>query len=102
MRIHCQLPTIGTEYDDPRARALQATPKQENAQLKALQRLKLLPCEVTPALLGYSEATQEDYDPVPGGFSVCVIWDKVPGDSLSLDYFWGLDRDTRSPCWWEI
>lgn len=95
MRLYRQLPTIGTEYDRPTVRALQAIPNQENDELETFRRLKLLRCSVTPELLAYSEAPQGDYGPVPGGFSICIIWDKVPGDSLSLDYFWGLDRDAR-------
>ncbi|KAJ5521606.1 hypothetical protein N7527_005721 [Penicillium freii] len=95
MRIHRQIPTIGTEYSKPEIRALQAVPKYMPTELKAFQKLKSMACGVTPALLGYNEAQQDNDEAVPGGFSVCIVWDKVPGESLSDEYFWSLDRDAR-------
>lgn len=95
MRIHRQIPTIGTEYTKPKTRALQAIPIYIPTGLKAFQRLKSMACNVTSALLGYKEAQQGNDDAVPGGFSVCIVWDKVPGESLSDEYFWSLDRDAR-------
>lgn len=95
MRIHRQLPTIGTEYTKPAARALQAVPAPPLDELKAFQRLTIMKCKVTPALLGYQEGKQESDDAIPGGFSTCIVWDKVPGESLSYEYFWSLDRKAR-------
>ncbi|KAJ5831268.1 uncharacterized protein N7525_009521 [Penicillium rubens] len=95
MRIHRQIPTIGTEYSKPEIRALQAVPMYTPTELKAFQKLKSMACNVTPALLGYKEAQQDNDEAVPGGFSVYIVWDKVPGESLSDEYFWSLDRDAR-------
>lgn len=95
MRIHRQIPTLGTEYTKPAIRALQAVPIYAPTELKAFQKLKLMACNVTPALLGYNQAQQDIDDAVPGGFSVCIVWDKVPGESLSDEHFWSLDRDAR-------
>ncbi|OQE40932.1 hypothetical protein PENCOP_c005G06653 [Penicillium coprophilum] len=84
MRVYRQIPTIGTEYSKPEIRGLQAMPK-----------LKSMACNVTPALLGYKKAQQDNDDPIPGGFSIYIVWDKVPGESLSDKYFWSLSRDAR-------
>lgn len=95
MRIYRQIPTIGTEYSKAQVRALQAILMCRPVELKAFQKLKLMACDVTPALLGYKQAQQDNDDAVPGGFSTCIVWNKVPGHSLSREHFWSLDRDAR-------
>jgi hypothetical protein len=95
MRIHRQIPYIDTEHSKPEVRALQAVPKYLPLELKAFQKLASMACNVTPALLGYKETQQDNDGLVPGGFSVCIVWDKVPGESLSDKYFWSQDRDAR-------
>lgn len=43
----------------------------------------MLGSDAVPDLLGYGQGTQEADDIVTGGHITYVIWDKVPGDSLT-------------------
>lgn len=95
MRIYHQIPIMGTEYSDSITRARQASAGKDPTELLALIKLKELDCQVTPALLGYQHRKQGPGDIIPGGFSTCVVWDKVPGESLTPQYFWNLTREAR-------
>lgn len=95
MRIYRQIPVIGTEGSKSGVRAQQATPADPYPELETLKALKKLDCDVVPALLGYHQGKQEADDLVPGGHITYVVWDKVPGDSLTGEKFWNLDRRSR-------
>lgn len=95
IRIYHQIPIMDTEYSDSVNSSSQACAGQDFTELSALIKLKELNCQVTPALLGYQHRKQGPGDIIPGGFSTCVVWDKVPGESLTPQYFWNLTREAR-------
>ncbi|KAJ5572728.1 hypothetical protein N7450_009712 [Penicillium hetheringtonii] len=95
MRVYYQIPTFGTEWSPYEIRASQAVPQVELAELNAFQSLTKHACSVAPQLLGYHEGQQPDNGIVPGGYATTIIWEKVPGNPLSEEYFWNLDRDQR-------
>ncbi|KAJ5222797.1 uncharacterized protein N7469_009037 [Penicillium citrinum] len=78
MRIYCQI--------------LPGNPQKPNRELAAFKILKHLACPVVPQLLGYRGGTQGDNEIVPGGYEISIVWEKVPGEPPSQDYFWGLDE----------
>ena len=90
MRIYQQIPIVCTEGAKTSIRAQQATPTDPYPELETLmaaKKLRPLGCDVVPDLLGYGQGTQEADDIVPGGHITYVIWDKVPGDSLTQERF---------------
>lgn len=98
MRIYQQIPIVCTEGAKTSIRAQQATPTDPYPELETLmaaKKLRPLGCDVVPDLLGYDQGTQEADDIVPGGHITYVIWDKVPGDSLTQERFWNRDRGSR-------
>ncbi|KAJ5677014.1 uncharacterized protein N7477_002647 [Penicillium maclennaniae] len=48
-----------------------------------------------PRFLGYSEKTQREHDLVPGGYVKYLVWEKVPGEPLTEEFFWSLDPLVR-------
>lgn len=95
MRIYQQIPTVETEYGRFETRAEQAVPPIDLPELKAFVELTMHSCPVVPRLLGYQEGTQGKDGRVPGGFLVSVVWEKVPGEPLSQEYFWSLEFEHR-------
>jgi hypothetical protein len=100
MRIYRQIPICGFEFAPSSIRASQAIPQQSNRELMAFKTLKHLACPVVPQLLGYQDlgyqdATQGDNEIVPGGYEISIVWEKVPGEPLSQDYFWSLNEQQR-------
>lgn len=95
MRIYQQIPIMGTKLSKLYVRAQQAAPPDPYPELDALKLLKKLHCDAVPALLGYHQGKQEADDFVPGGHITYIVWDKVPGDSLTKEKFWSLDRLSR-------
>lgn len=95
MRIYQQVPILGTEAVKTSVRAQQATPAEPYPELEALRTLKMLGSNAVLDLLGYGQGTQEADDIVTGGHITYVIWDKVPGDSLTQEQFWSRDRGSR-------
>lgn len=95
MRIYRQIPILGTEFAPSSIRASQAMPQRSNRELMAFKTLKHLACPVVPQLLGYQEGTQGDHEIVPGGYEITIVWEKVPGEPLSQDYFWSLNEQQR-------
>lgn len=95
MRIYLQVPIIGTEFRPSKARAKQGAPPKPHAELSALKSLKAMNCEVVPDLLCYQEQVQGQDGIVPGGYITYIVWDKVPGESLSPQTFWNLDLASR-------
>ncbi|CAG8288206.1 unnamed protein product [Penicillium salamii] len=92
MRIYHQIPVLDTEYSKATVRSRQAFPIMEPVELQALRILKKKGSQVNPAFLGYQLGQQEPDDIVPGGFFTCIVWDKVPGEALTSEYFWNLNR----------
>lgn len=95
MRIYHQIPITGTECSKSGVRAKQAASPKPYPELETLKVLKKQGCDVVPDLLGYHQGKQEDDDIVPRGHVTYVIWDKVPGESLTREKFWNLDRPSR-------
>lgn len=95
MRIYQQIPVMGTELSKLRVRSQQAASPDPYPELDALRVLKKLNCDAVPALLGYHQGKQEVDDFVPGGHITYVVWDKVPGESLTEEKFWSLERPSR-------
>jgi hypothetical protein len=95
MRIYRQIPICGFESAPSSIRASQAVPQKPNRELAAFKELKHLACPVVPQLLGYQEGTQGDNEIVPGGYEISIVWEKVPGEPLSQDYFWSLNEQQR-------
>lgn len=95
LRIYHQIPIAGTEFSNSRIRANQAVPPIDHPELDTLKMLKEKNCKVVPDLLGYQEGQQGDDGIVPSGFSTCVVWDKVPGEPLTQEYFWNKKPLTR-------
>ncbi|KAI2793865.1 hypothetical protein POX_a00452 [Penicillium oxalicum] len=95
MRVYRQIPLSGTEWTPSCTRAAQALPQAKIRELIAYKTLQSQACPVVPQLLGYQEELQGDDGLVPGGSSITIVWQKVPGFSLSREYFWNLDFDHR-------
>ncbi|OJJ45681.1 hypothetical protein ASPZODRAFT_143567 [Penicilliopsis zonata CBS 506.65] len=95
MRMYLQIPVIGTEFSNARVRAKQAAPPLSYPELTALKALKKVGCDVVPDLLGYQEGKQDDDGIVPGGFVTYVVWEKVPGESLTQEKFWNMELFLR-------
>ncbi|KAJ5247717.1 hypothetical protein N7468_002700 [Penicillium chermesinum] len=95
IRIHRQIPIEGTDFAPPGIRASQAFPQRENRELEAFKALKRQKFRFVPPLLGYQEGTQGPNEIVPGGSEVLIVWQKVPGNPLSEDYFWSLKEQER-------
>lgn len=93
MRIYWQIPIVGTEDDDARTVAQQAVPPPVCGELESFRLLK--GCSAVPRFYGHAEKTQGERDLVPGGYIQYVVWEKVPGVSLTKEFFWGLDFSTR-------
>ncbi|KAJ6151458.1 hypothetical protein N7470_007055 [Penicillium chermesinum] len=93
MRIYRQIPIDGTEFAPSKIRASQAVPQRQTSELEAFKRLQK--CPVVPRLLGYQEGTQGENEIVPGGSEVLIVWEKVPGEPLSEEYFWSLKGQDR-------
>lgn len=95
MRIYYQIPVTGTEYANLATRAQQGHPGRVCGEHEAFKVLMRQGCSVVPRFLGYDERMQGQTDLVPGGFIKYVVWEKVPGKSLTQEFFWSLDRPLR-------
>lgn len=96
MRIYYQIPITGTEYANPATRAQQSGgPPEICGEREAFKMLMSQDCTAVPHFLGYDEKMQKGDDLVPGGYIKYAIWGKVPGESLTEEFFWSLDRPTR-------
>jgi hypothetical protein len=94
MRIYYQIPVTGTE-DDLAKLAQQVIEPKVCSEREAFKQLMAQGCTAAPRYLGYDEKKQGPNDLVPGGFINYLVWEKVPGESLTEDFFWSLDRPTR-------
>lgn len=103
MRVYMQIPRLGTENEDPVFRSAQANWKFRPAELDAYTDLSWEPTvtKFTPELLGQRSSTQDRSGFVPGGFTVIIVFQKVPGLPLrdkmgNTAAFWSLPRRDRS------
>ncbi|KAJ9491358.1 hypothetical protein VN97_g1900 [Penicillium thymicola] len=88
MRIYFQIPIAGTEYQRFEVRQQRAAPPRKHRELDVLKDLKLQKCPVVPTLLAYKEGKQGNNGLDPEGYMTYLVWDKVPGESLSQDELW--------------
>ncbi|KAJ9483054.1 hypothetical protein VN97_g10362 [Penicillium thymicola] len=95
MRVYKQVPIAGTEFKKASIRATQAVKSYEPTELTTLKSLQEKGCDVIPRLLGYQCDQQDEDDTVPGGFITYVIWEKVLGESLDIQKFWGYSFSQR-------
>lgn len=96
-RVYLQVPYVGTEFDDPNSRALQADPTFQPDELDAYRTLSEHPVvsTFTPKFLGSKKSVQEPSGFVPGGFLILVIWERVPGLPLG-------DRTGKATAFWDL
>lgn len=95
MRIYYQIPVTGTEDADLATLAQQLRPPEVCGEREAFKLLMSQGCTVVPRMLGYSEKTQAENDLVPGGYIKYLVWERIPGESLTEEFFWSLDRPKR-------
>jgi hypothetical protein len=60
-------------------------------EIAALDYLRLKNSEHTPKLLATARlSVSQDYDKIamPGGYMICILMTKLPGDQLDYDKFW--------------
>ncbi|CAG8424807.1 unnamed protein product [Penicillium salamii] len=88
-------PDEGTERLPPHIRAQQANPSFEKYEAKARKAFQQGGCQSVPSLLGWSQSVQGEYGPVPGGYITHLIWEKVPGEILTQEFFWSLPLSRR-------
>lgn len=94
MRIYAQVPWTNSEMDDPQTRGEQAMKNFEPQELIAYQALLKAGAPNAPKLLGWKTSHQDRSGLVPGGFTVTLAWEKVPGlrlgDHTGAHTFWSL------------
>ncbi|CAG8059037.1 unnamed protein product [Penicillium nalgiovense] len=84
MRVYMQVPHPSTEFEPREVRRRQAAlcPHHEVNALKCFHQEH---ATMTPAVLGIREKLQGDYDVVPGGYIVYMVFQHVPGFRLADD-----------------
>ncbi|KAJ5970800.1 uncharacterized protein N7479_000718 [Penicillium vulpinum] len=96
LRIYQKVPIAGTETKNAGIRANQAVDTApDHRELIAFRTFTELGCDVVPRLLGYQQRQQDHDEGVPGGYITCILWEKVPGESLELTEFWRLPFSDR-------
>ncbi|KAI2786123.1 hypothetical protein POX_h09891 [Penicillium oxalicum] len=95
LRMYYQIPIIGTEDADLATLTEQIRPRKVPGECEAYRRMMSRECRSVPRFYGYSQNQQEGHDYVPGGLIEYLAWEKVPGEPLTEDLFWSLDRRTR-------
>ncbi|KAJ5936450.1 hypothetical protein N7454_005085 [Penicillium verhagenii] len=93
MRIYYQIPITGTEDADLATLAQQIQPPEVCGELEAFRLLTSQGCRSVPRFYGYCERQQGEHDLVPGGFAKYIVWEKMPGEPLTEEFFWSLDPD---------
>ncbi|KNG82809.1 hypothetical protein ANOM_009255 [Aspergillus nomiae NRRL 13137] len=94
------IPITGTEWANPDTRAQRAGQDPTGldktcGEREAFKLLMRQGCNSVPRFLGYNEKIQAENDLIPGGYTKYLVWEKVPGESLTEEFFWSLDRSTR-------
>ncbi|GFF47753.1 hypothetical protein IFM51744_06649 [Aspergillus udagawae] len=95
MRIYQQIPITGTEDADHDTLARQAVPPGVCGELESFKLLQSGRCSAVPRFFGHAESTQGDNGLVPGGYIRYLVWEKVPGEPLTKEFFWALDDNAR-------
>ncbi|CAG8903603.1 unnamed protein product [Penicillium egyptiacum] len=95
MRIYYQIPITRTEDANLATLAQQIQPHEVCGELEAFRLLMSQGCSSVPRFLGYCEKTQGEHDLVPGGYVKYLVWEKVPGEPLTEEFFWSLDPLVR-------
>ncbi|KAJ6104746.1 hypothetical protein N7523_011066 [Penicillium sp. IBT 18751x] len=95
MRIYQQIPITGTEDADHDTLARQAVPPGVCGELECFKQLRRGRCTAVPRFLGHAVSTQGDDGLLPGGYIRYLVWEKVPGEPLTAEFFWGLDGAVR-------
>ena len=75
--------------------AKHAVPPGVCGELESFKLLQSGRCSAVPCFLGHAESTQGDDDLVPGEYIRYLVWEKVPGEPLTKEVFWGLDDTAR-------
>jgi hypothetical protein len=95
MRIYYQIPISGTEDADNDTLARQAVPPGVSGELECFKRLQGGGCSAVPRFLGHAERIQGEHELLPGGYVRYIVWEKVPGEPLTEEFFWGLGDTAR-------
>ncbi|KAJ5813153.1 hypothetical protein N7447_010176 [Penicillium robsamsonii] len=95
MRIYQQIPITGTEDADHDTLARQAVTPGVCGELESFKMLQNGGCGAVPRFLGHAESTQGDNDLLPGGYIRYIVWEKVPGEPITKEFFWALDITAR-------
>ncbi|GFF39692.1 hypothetical protein IFM46972_05970 [Aspergillus udagawae] len=95
MRIYQQIPITGTEDADHDTLARQAVPPGVCVELESFKLLQSGRCSAVPRFFGHAESTQGDNGLVPGGYIRYLVWENVPGEPLTKEFFWALDDNAR-------
>ncbi|KAJ5861475.1 uncharacterized protein N7529_008785 [Penicillium soppii] len=90
MRMYYQIPITGTEDADLTTLSQQIQPHEVCGELEAFKQLMSRGCSSVPRFLGYCEKMQGEYGLVPGGYVKYLVWEKVPGEPLTEEFFWSL------------
>jgi hypothetical protein len=96
MRIYQQIPITGTEDADNDTLARQAVPPGVCGELECFKLLQSGGCSAAPRFLGYAERIQGEHELLPGGYVRYLVWEKVPGEPMTEEFFWGLDDAGRN------
>jgi len=88
MRVYQQIPITGTEDGDHDTLARQAVLPGVCGELESFKLLQSGGCSAVPRFLGHAESSQREHDLVPGGYVRYLVWEKVPGEPLTEEFFW--------------
>lgn len=84
MRIYMQVPNKGTEFSRPEDRAKQAASASgRHKEFEAMKAFYEGKSTITPAFLGWKVGFQDDQSPVPGGYVIRFVFERVPGVRLA-------------------
>ncbi|KAJ5682070.1 uncharacterized protein N7477_002010 [Penicillium maclennaniae] len=89
------IPITGTEDADHDTLARQAVPPGVCGELECFKQPRSGRCTAAPRFIGHAVSTQGDHGLLPGGYIGYLVWEKVPGEPLTEEFFWGLDGATR-------
>ncbi|KAH8804894.1 hypothetical protein F5884DRAFT_430267 [Xylogone sp. PMI_703] len=85
IKVHMQIPRMGTMSDRVASRAKQARTKlsaKARKELEALENLTRQGSQSTPTLVNFTQTTQDNDGWVPGGFILFLLMTKCPGTPI--------------------